>query len=53
MSNPVEGKSLVVDLDLELCPTHCGYCGGFGSLSQVLIINWRRISWNDISGSCI
>ena len=28
-------RSVINYIDLELNPTHCGYCGGNGSLTQV------------------
>ena len=37
MDPSMNNKSIVSILDLDIVPTHCGYCDGSGSLSQVII----------------
>ena len=39
MDPSMNNKSIVSILDLDIVPTHCGYCDGSGSLSQVIIFS--------------
>jgi len=39
MDPSMNNKSIVSILDLDIVPTHCGYCDGSGSLSQGLIFD--------------
>eukprot|EP00092_Neocalanus_flemingeri_P012501 GFUD01013474.1.p1 GENE.GFUD01013474.1~~GFUD01013474.1.p1 ORF type:complete len:485 (-),score=159.52 GFUD01013474.1:157-1611(-) len=44
MSTPDPLQSTISSLDLSISPTHCGYCGGQGSLSQGMWVERLTVS---------